>query len=190
MNELTDKQKKIFSYISHCIKTSGIPPSIREIAAHFRYKSHGTVQDHLEALKKKGFIESLASVARGIKLRHQGIPFVGYVQAGTPTAENFDVYSYIDLGMRGDLCALRVKGDSMKDAGILEGDIVVAQKNPSSARSGDIVIAGSGDEVTVKYLRRRRGKYLLAPANKNYKEIEVDEGHTILGKVLFVLRKY
>ena len=193
MEELTKTQGSVLKYIARQIKRNGIAPTIREIAKEFGYRSLGTVQDHLKALTRKGHLEITGSISRGLKVKQSGIPMVGYVQAGHPASENFNVYDYVtDFGIsdQGELCALNIKGDSMKDAGILEGDIVIARKNPRSVKNNDIVIAEVAGEVTVKTFSKKGSKPVLLPANRNYKPIAVTEDTQIIGKVISIIRKY
>ncbi len=194
--QLTPKQKQVLQYIFECIKEKQLPPTLREIAAEFKFSSTGTVRDHLRALVRKGFIKIEEGKSRAIELVQEAlfqIPVIGKVQAGAPilAVENLD--GYLDLKEvifpDKDIFALKVKGDSMRNAGILEEDFVLVRKQEMAA-VGEIVIALIGDEVTVKRLAKREGKYFLDPANKNYQPIPVDEKISILGVVIHVVRKY
>lgn len=193
---LTQKQKQVLEYIFTCIKDKQLPPTIREIAEEFKFSSTGTVRDHLKALVTKGFIKIEEGKSRAIELVQTAlfqIPVIGRVQAGAPilAVENLD--GYLDLKEvifpDKDVFGLKVKGDSMRNAGILEEDFVLVRKQ-EMASVGEIVIAMIGDEVTVKRLAKRDGSYFLDPANKNFQPIPVDENVSILGVVIHVVRKY
>lgn len=195
MRLLSPKQKEVFSFIRESILRKNLPPTLREIAVHFGFSSTGTVRDYLESLCKKGYIKLNPRRARAIELikGSSGIPVLGRVSAGHPKLAEEDIEGYIgvdELMIPGEgVFALRVKGDSMSGAGILEGDIVVVRRL-QKADEGDIVVALIHDEATVKFFRRRGKKYVLAPANDQYKEIVFGESFCILGKVITVIRKY
>lgn len=195
MRLLSPKQKEVFGFIRESIRKRNMPPTLREIAAHFGFSSTGTVRDYLESLCKKGYIKLNPRRARAIELIKGsfGIPVLGRVPAGNPNLaeENLEGYVGFDELMNSgeDVFALRVKGDSMRGAGILEGDIVVVRRR-QKADDGDIVVALIHDEATVKFFRRRGKKYVLAPANDQYKEIVFGESFCIIGKVISVIRKY
>lgn len=196
MDELTTKQQKVLEFIRTQIKKLGAPPTIREIGERFGFNSTGTVRDYLNALEKKGFIKLGERKSRCIELVRsltQGIPILGMVRAGEPNTAVEDIEGYIDLEefqphLQSDVFALRVKGDSMIDAGLHEGDLVIVRRQ-STALTGEIVVALiNSDEATVKYIRKKEGKIYLDPANKNYKPIFGE--FTIIGKVIAVFRKY
>jgi repressor LexA len=169
---------------------------VREIGEKFKFSSTGTVRDYLRALTRKGYIKLSERKSRGIELIRsltQGIPILGRVAAGEPNLAVEDIEGYIDLEefqphLASDVFALRVKGDSMIDAGIHEGDLVIV-KRQGTALTGQIVVALiNSDEATVKYIKQKDGKIYLQPANAKYKPIFAE--FTIIGKVIAVFRKY
>ena len=195
--ELTPKQRQAFEFITEKTK-AGIPPTIREIAAHMGFSSTGTVRDYLKALKRKGYIRQGRRLARSIEvLKHNltRIPILAGIPAGEPNMAHEDIEGYVELNdlvarraQQKDIFALRVKGDSMVDAGILSGDIAIIKKQPS-ANDGDIVAALlENNEATLKRLRITKEKPYLEPANKNYKPIHKE--FQIIGKLINILRKY
>jgi len=209
-------QEKILTFIRGYIDTHHMPPTMREIQDHCGFSAIGTIQYHLKNLAHAGFLEIKPRLSRGIILRDraQGIPIIGRVPAG-PTQLAFEhVEGYISsiqdepkpasaeirsqplpahqtMGPEGrGLFALRVRGDSMTGAGILDNDLVIVQPQ-SSAKNGDIVVARlAQDEVTVKKLVRKPGVIQLAPENPKYKPLPVDENTEIVGKVIRVVRHY
>ncbi len=195
--ELTHKQRKAFEFITEKTK-SGIPPTIREIASHMGFSSTGTVRDYLKALKRKGYIRQGKRLARSIEvLKHNltRIPILAGIPAGEPNTAYEDIEGYVELNdllarkaIQKDVFALRVKGDSMVDAGILNGDIAIIKKQPS-ANDGDIVAALlENNEATLKRLRLNKDKPFLEPANTSYKPIHKE--FKIIGKLINILRKY
>jgi len=209
MQGLTPKQEHVLAFIRERILRASRAPTIREIAGRFGFSSTGTVRDYLGALQKKGFLRLSALKARAIELTDVacGIPVAGRVSAGPLQPALEDIESYLRpediVPLRtnpGDsvVFGLRVKGESMVGKGILEGDIVVVQRQPR-ADDGDIVVALFSDEATVKTLRRRKesgGKshgsrgWVLEPANPKYRPIPCDEHTVIVGKVIRVIRSY
>jgi repressor LexA len=195
MRELSVKQREILQFIRDSIGSSSRAPTIREIAAHFGFSSTGTVRDYLAALSRKGYLKLNRHKARAIELNRQlfSIPVLGRVAAGSPQLAVEDIEGYIDPGEfdnpGGDLFALRVKGDSMREAGILEGDIVVVRRQAKAAH-GDIVVALLGEEATVKVFTVRGRKFFLCPRNSRYKDIPCTDSTKIIGKVISVIRRY
>jgi repressor LexA len=194
MERLTPKQKSVLDFIRERVSAAGLPPTLREIGSHFGFASTGTVRDHLAALARKGYLTLTRQKARAIELdsRVFGIPILGRVQAGEPKLAEQDIEGYLEPYVwAGDerLFALKVKGDSMKDAGILEGDTVVVRKQ-AKAEQGEIVVAIIGDEATVKRFGRKGGRYFLFPANDAFGPIPVTRETAVLGKVVTVLRNY
>ncbi len=193
MEKLTPKQKKVLDFI----KGQGIPPTIREIAKALGFSSTGTVRDYLSALQKKGYLNKGAHMARGIELNENTfkIPILGTIPAGKPATAYEHIEGYVDandlyLGRlsQDDVFALRVKGDSMIEAGIMDGDIAIIKKQPV-AENDDIVAALLADnEVTLKRLKHKERKYHLEPANKDYPPIF--EQFTVMGRLIAVVRKY
>ena len=193
MKELTSKQNRVLKFITERIREN-IPPTIREIGEHMGFKSTGTVRDYLKALENKGYLKRESNISRSIELLRdtlRKIPILGSIPAGGPDLayENIEGYVEVDdvLAGKPDLFALKVKGDSMVDAGILDGDIAIIRKQ-SSAYKGDIVAALIGDEATLKRLRQTKESTYLEAANKNYPPIFED--FTIIGKLITIVRKY
>ncbi len=191
--ELTKRQQQILDYIYDYAREAGYPPTIRQIGAFFGIKSPNGVADHLKALEKKGEIRLHKNTARGIELLKspkKGIPLVGRIAAGAPllAAENIEDFITIErmFPFDGRCFALRVKGDSMKDSGILDGDIVVV-KSQSVAANGDIVVAIIDDEATVKYFYREKKSIRLQPANDSFAPIFTKKVE-IRGIVIGVIR--
>ena len=197
MVELTPKQKQVLDFIRQK-SAQGIPPTIREIAAQFKVSSTGTVRDYLTALQKKGYLKINQKISRGIELlRHPlKIPILGNIPAGYPQDAFEDIQGYVDLEgifpveRAGEgIFALRVKGESMVEAGIMDGDLAVIRRQ-SLAAEGEIVAAilEGNNEVTLKRLRRKGSQVFLEPANPHFAPIYAD--FNILGKLITILRKY
>jgi repressor LexA len=178
MKALTPRQAEILQIIRDTIAETGFPPTRAEIARMLDFASPNAAEEHLRALERKGMIEILDGTARGLRLKEAaGLPLVGRVAAGSPIlAEEHIVGRYaVDPHLfrpRADYL-LKVRGMSMRDAGILDGDILAVHKT-EDARSGQIVVARLHDEVTVKRLRRRGGTVELLPENPEFKPIVVD----------------
>ena len=199
IKDLTKKQKEVLLFIQDKIREEGIPPTIREIGRNFGFASTGTVRDYLNNLKKKGYIRITPKKSRSIELiRRLGfrIPILGQVMAGPPDLAFEEVEGYLDLDDYSsrydkDVFALRIKGDSMIDAGIFEGDLAIVRKQ-SAAQDGDFIVALIESEATVKRFRHktrnRDHKIWLEPANSNYSPIHKE--FSLIGKVVGVLRKY
>lgn len=196
MQQLSKMQQRIYDYIAACIRDQGYPPSVREIGEAVGLKSPSTVHFHLKRLEEAGVIEKGAGKGRAISLREaprpdDQVPVVGNVAAGSPILAEECIEDYLTFdtgGLTGEHFALRVRGESMRYAGILPGDLVVVHQQ-QDARSGEIVVALFEDEATVKTLRRRDGHTWLMPENPDYEPIDGD-GCTILGKVVAVVRRY
>ena len=193
---LTTKQKQVLKFIYQKIKNTQLPPTIREIGEQFGFSSTGTVRDYLNVLVRKGFIRISAHKSRAIELVKTNlfsIPILGRVHAGLPSLAVEEIEGYLDLDSLvfsdDSTFALRIRGDSMVDAGILPDDLVLVRKQ-KTAQLGDIVVALIHDEATVKYLRKYNRQFYLEPANSNYQFIPVNEDVTILGKVISVIRKF
>jgi len=178
MKELTPRQAEILQLIRDTIAETGFPPTRAEIARMLDFASPNAAEDHLRALERKGVIEILDGTARGLRLKEAlGLPLVGRVAAGSPIlAEEHIIGRYsVDPNLfrpRADYL-LKVRGMSMRDAGILDGDMLVVHKT-SEARSGQIVVARLHDEVTVKRLKRRGAQVELLPENPDFKPIAID----------------
>src|SRR5262245_23380318 len=180
MKELTPRQAEILQIIRDTIEETGFPPTRAEIARMLDFASPNAAEDHLRALERKGVIEILDGTARGLRLKESlGLPLVGRVAAGSPIlAEEHIVGRYsVDPGLfqpRADYL-LKVRGMSMRDAGILDGDLLAVHRT-REVRTGQIVVARLHDEVTVKRLRRRGNVVELLPENPEFKPIVVDPG--------------
>lgn len=196
MQTLTTRQQAVLEFITDAVRATGMPPSVREIAAHFRIASPKGVTDHLAALERKGYLHREPGQARNIRLTHapDAIPIVGTVAAGTPITalENHD--GRVDLPQlfgTNNLFAVRVKGDSMRDAGILEGDLVVVQKDARVEQNG-VGVAYVDGEATVKRVRKTTDGYDLIPENSAYQPIRIDpatDTFTLAGPVVGVIRR-
>jgi repressor LexA len=204
---LTDRQLAILTVIDEHMRARGYPPSVREIGEAVGLTSTSTVHAHLGTLQRLGYLRRDPTKPRAIEVRYDAnsgmhaerrpvrhVPLVGDVAAGTDVLaqENIEELWPLpdDLTGDGQLFMLRVRGDSMIEAGIFDGDYVVARQQ-SEARKGDVVVAGiPGDEATVKGYSRKGGKIVLLPANARLQPIELDPADvTIYGKVVTVLRR-
>jgi repressor LexA len=204
---LTDRQRQILEIIDESMRDRGYPPSVREIGEAVGLTSPSTVHSHLNTLSKLGFLRRDPTKPRAIEVRYdpnsgavlerrpaRHVPLVGDVAAGTDVLAQENVEEILplpaDFTGDGDLFMLRVRGESMIEAGILDGDFVVARAQ-RTANKGDIVVAGiPGEEATVKTYTRTGGKVTLLPANPAMDPIELDAGDvTIYGKVVTVLRR-
>jgi len=204
MKTLTDEQSRIFDFLVESVERLGAPPTIREIAAHFGYRSINNVRQHLRLIAQKGYIRLARGKARGIEIavgvKHaleEGtqVPLVGMVPAGKPVTavENIDGYITLDHNMfRGEgLFTLRVRGDSMQDAGVLDGDIAIVRQQ-RTAHDGDIVVVMIDDEATLKRYFHRGDHIVLHPENERYEDIIVTSTKevAVVGKMVGVIRKY
>ena len=206
MTELTDRQRQVLEFIDAEVRERGYPPSVREIGEAVGLSSSSTVHAHLAALQDKGFLTRDPTKPRALELHYESgsgsaverrpvrhIPLVGDVAAGTGVLAEQHIEETIpmpeDFTGAGQLFMLRVRGESMIDAGILDGDYVVVKQQPS-AEPGEVVVAGiPGEEATVKTFSRRRGKIVLQPANPRMDEMVFDPSDiTIYGKVVSLLR--
>ena len=208
---LTKRQQQIFDFILSNIDKFGYPPTIPEIQHKFSFKSPNAVQDHLEALERKGYVARRPHKSRGLEILNGKIsknnttapdgnitevPIVGSVAAGTPilAQENIEGSIFVDKiiseSSRG-MFALRIKGASMVNAGILDGDFVLVHQQPT-AEQGDIVVAMIEDEATVKRFYKDKNGIKLKPENDTMKPIFIDPKENdvkIIGKVQGVIRK-
>lgn len=194
MPQLTARQRQILDWIRGYLEATGMPPTRAEIAAGLGFSTPSSAEDHLQALARKGAIEMLPGASRGLRLKDmpglpmQGsLPLVGRVAAGNPllAAENIESHYRVDptlFSPRADYL-LRVRGHSMQDAGILDGDLLAVHRT-SEARNGQIVVARiagpGGDEVTVKRYRKRGREIVLMPENSAYEPIVIDPRTTPL----------
>jgi repressor LexA len=204
---LSGKRRQILEYIGDCLRTRGYPPSVREIGEAVGLTSSATVHSHLALLQREGYLQRDPTKPRAIQVRYEPssqvamaagpvrhVPLVGEVAAGTGVLAQENVEEIValpeDFTGSGSLFMLRVRGESMIEAGIFDGDYVVVRQQPD-AENGDIVVAGiPGDEATVKTFARRRGKVVLTPANPALSPMELaPEDVTLFGKVVTVLRR-
>jgi repressor LexA len=209
MTDLTDRQRQVLEFIDVELRTRGYPPSVREIGEAVGLSSSSTVHAHLAALQEKGYLTRDPTKPRALEVHFESgsgaaverrparhVPLVGDVAAGTGVlaAENIEETLPVPEDFTGsgggDLFMARVRGDSMIDAGILDGDYVVARQQ-ASAEPGDTVVAGiPGEEATVKTFLRRRGKIVLRPENPDLDDMVFDPADvTIYGRVVTVMRR-
>jgi len=212
-DQLTDRQEEILNFIKQFRSETGYPPTLREIGKKFDISSTFGVKRHLDALVKKGYLNIESNASRGISFQKDDdndnklnlfqlekdhgfkkIPVVGRVAAGSPilAEENIDGNIVIDSSftkMADDCFALKVKGDSMVNAGIFEGDVVVVSSKREPV-NGDIVVALINDEATVKTYENKNGKIRLIPQNDLYQPIEIlnKQEFKLAGKVVGVVR--
>ena len=200
MIKLSEKEQAVFNYLVKTINENGYAPSVRDIAAALGIKSTSSVHAYLHTLEKNGYISQEEGKRRTLRLcapyarLGNQVPLIGAITAGSPilAVENFE--GYVDLPWNSakysaeDLFALKVKGESMIEAGILDGDIVIVNKN-SFAENGTIVVALIGEEATVKTFYKEKGRFRLQPENKTMEPIIVDEV-TVLGRVVASFRQY
>ena len=178
MKELTPRQQQVLSLIREWIETTGLPPTRVEIAQHFGFSSPNAAEQHLKGLARKGALDLVPGMSRGIRLKGGGgLPVVGRVAAGSPilAQEHIERHVQVDAALfspRADYF-LRVQGMSMKDAGILDGDLLAVHRS-AVARAGQVVVARIGDEVTVKRFAKRGHTVQLLPQNPDFAPIEVD----------------
>jgi repressor LexA len=205
--DLTERQRQVLDFIDEEVRTRGYPPSVREIGDAVGLSSPSTVHAHLAALQDKGYLRRDPSKPRAIEValepttgaaierspvRH--VPLLGDVAAGTGVLAAEHVEDVLPLPAEftgnGELFMLRVRGDSMIDAGIFSGDYVVVRSQPD-ADNGDVVVAGiPGEEATVKTLLRKRGKIVLRPSNAGMHDLVFDADEVqVYGRVVTVLRR-
>ena len=206
MKKPTSKQAAILSFIEEYRDKYAISPSFRDIQERFQFSSPNAVSKHLHALKQKGYIHtqqgSRFSKARSIlptKRHEKRVPLVGKIVAGAPVESMENIEGRLDLSslgidnIGGNHFALKVKGDSMVNAHILEGDIVVIRKQPAVDSHAVAAVLWNG-EATLKYVRKQKNRILLVPANDSMKAIPVEPGNMetfqVLGRVVSVIRNY
>jgi len=199
MRELTPRQSQILDMIQDFINETGMPPTRAEIARELGFKSANAAEEHLRALQRKGVLELVPGASRGIQLKdslreQMGLPLVGRVAAGSPilAQEHIEAHYKLDSALFDPKphYLLRVHGMSMKDAGILDGDLVAVHRTPE-VRSRQIVVARLEDEVTVKRYRQDGAIVWLLPENAEFEPIQVDLAHQALvieGVVVGVIR--
>ena len=208
MTDLTPRQRQVLEFIDGEVRSRGYPPSVREIGEAIGLSSSSTVHAHLAALQDKGFLRRDPTKPRAIELHYESgsgqaierrpvrhVPLVGDVAAGTGVlaAENIEesIPMPEDFTGAGQLFMLRVRGESMIDAGILDGDYVVVRQQPT-AEPGEIIVAGiPGEEATVKTFLRQRGKVVLRPENPAMDDLVFEPADVeIYGKVVSLLRRF
>ena len=205
MKEITTQQQRVLDCIQVYLNKTGFPPTRADICKELGFKSPNSAETHLRALEKKGFISIESGTSRGISIIGSSsssaeiqdeYPVIGLVAAGSPTLATENIENKINcpnnfFDSQFDYF-LKVKGHSMKDAGIMEDDLVAVKKT-SEIKNGDIVIARIDDEVTIKYFKRKSQKVIeLEAANEDYKNIIIDlevEDFAIEGKSVGLLRK-
>ena len=199
MRQLTPRQKEILELIQSFIDEYGMPPTRADIAKELGFKSANAAEEHLRALQKKGVLELIPGASRGIQLKdslreQMGLPLVGRVAAGSPilAEEHIETHYRIDPALFNPKphYLLRVQGMSMRDAGILDGDLVAVHRTPE-VRSRQIVVARVDDEVTVKRYRQDGSVVWLLPENDEFEPIQVDlneQTMVIEGVVVGVIR--
>jgi repressor LexA len=182
MADLTARQTEVLDFIRTCVDGSGLPPTRAEIAAELGFRSANAAEEHLRALQRKGVIDLLPGASRGIQIKQElreapGLPIVGRVAAGSPilSEEHIEDRVRIDPSMFNPVphYLLRVQGMSMKDVGILDGDLVAVHRTPE-VRNRQIVVARLENEVTVKRYRHSGNTVWLMPENDDFSPIEVD----------------
>lgn len=200
MEKLTPKEQLVYDFIVDTIRREGYSPSVRDIAAAVNMKSTSTVHHYIGRLEEKGYIQKESGKSRTLRIEKaesdtaDRIPVLGRVAAGQPilATENFEGYVDYHVNKRryslDNLFALIIKGESMIEAGIMNGDTVIVERT-SYARNGDIVIALVGDEATCKEFYREEGHYRLQPRNSAMEPILVEEV-ILLGKVISCYRNY
>ena len=205
MAKLTRKQQEIYDFILSFTNEHGYPPSVREIGAAVGLKSPSTVHFHMKGLEEAGVIVKAEGKTRAISLPGVSlgpvaeeadplanrVPVVGNVAAGSPILAQECIEDYLTFdteGLSGEHFALRVRGESMLNAGILPGDLVVVHRQ-QEARNGEIVVALFEDEATVKTYQRKNGQVWLLPENPEYEPIDGTYAE-IIGKVVAVVRRY
>ena len=199
---LTKKQKLVLEYIQNYIRSEGISPTQREIKDHFELKSFGSVQRYLKYLKDAGFLTFNWNSKRGIELTENEkensntleIPILGKIAAGLPIEaidsgeETISIPVEISRNKK-NLFGLLVRGDSMIERGILDGDMAIIEHG-KSVSSGDIVAAVIDDEATLKIFKKETDSVMLLPANKNYRPIKVVNNLRVAGKLIGIIRTY
>jgi len=189
-----DRRDRIADFVRQYTRERGYAPSVREIGAAVGLKSTRAVKYHLDILVEQGVIERIAGRARSLRTsaRLDSLPLVGRIAAGSPVLAVENIESQVSLSRFQDCFLLRVQGESMSGAGIMDGDMVIVRRQPE-AHNGDIVVALLGDEATVKRFDRRGDRVTLLPENPDFKPIFVDrdlESFQVIGVVVGLLRNY
>lgn len=201
MEKLTERERRVYDFLCENIEKNGYSPSVRDIKTALAIKSTSTVHSYLERLDRKGYISKEQGKSRTVRIGEQksakgsvSVPVLGQVAAGIPilAEENFD--GYIEFSparqtdARGELFALLVRGESMIEAGIMDGDYVIVNRT-CYVDNGDIAVVMVGDEATVKTFYRENGQFRLQPQNSTMKPI-IAKDASILGKVIANVRYY
>jgi repressor LexA len=199
MKSLTEKQEVIFHFIQEKIREFGFPPTVREIGERFNITVKGAY-DHLKAIEKKGYIRCAQNKSRAIEILVKdevginavNIPLLGSIAAGSPVLAEENIEDYLSFPEsvfgKGVFFALRVKGDSMIDAGIHDGDIAIIRKQ-KTVNNGEVVAALIDDEATLKIFKKEKNRIKLLPANPAYEPLILNEVD-VLGKLTAVFRRY
>lgn len=203
MQKLTRRQQEVLETIIRMMQENEYPPTLKELADALGASSRNTAVKHLTVLDRKGYIRWEKNIARGIKIlesmglldgeAEQSLPLVGSVTAGLPMLAEENIERYVPapkhlLRSRGRHFMLRVQGESMKNAGIFDEDLVIV-RSQNSADVGDIVVALLDDKATVKRLAAKRGKRFLKAENPEFQDIHPDEEWTVQGKVVALMRE-
>src|SRR5690554_3613857 len=187
MTKLTERQQRVLDYVRSAIEDTGFPPTRVEIARELGFRSPNAAEEHLKALARKGAIEMIPGASRGIRLpadseaqnQEDGLPVIGQVAAGAPilAVENIEDHCRIspEFFKPSADYLLRVRGMSMKDIGILDGDLLAVHRT-TEVRNGQVVVARIGDEVTVKRFHKQGRKVSLIAENPDFAPIEIDLG--------------
>lgn len=197
--EINKKTQEVYEFTVEYVKNNGFPPSVREICAKLNIKSTATAYSYIERLKSKGLIDKYPQKKRAIKLSQTAtdfnainVPLIGVIRAGEPiyAVENLEGYYPLppDFNINGECFALRVKGDSMINAGIFDKDVIIVKKQ-NSAENGEIVVALTEDGATVKRLFIEKSRVVLHPENDAMEDLIYDEVQ-ILGTVKGLYRKF
>ena len=199
MKTLTEKQEMIFHYIQERIREFGFPPTVREIGDRFEITVKGAY-DHLKAIEKKGYIRCAQNKSRAIEILVKdeiethavNIPLLGRIAAGSPILAEENIEDYLSFPESafgsGEFFALRVRGDSMIDEGIHDGDIAII-KRQNTANNGELIAALVDNEATLKIFKKERGRIKLLPANPAYEPLVLNNVD-VLGKLAAVFRRY
>ncbi len=197
MGKIDNKLDELYLYIQKYIENNGFPPTVRDICKDLQIKSTATAHYYLNKLKERGLLEKPDDKKRALSIKNKfespiTVPLIGTVTAGTPilAVENFEGYYPIpqEFSTDGDLFMLKVKGDSMINAGIFDGDKIIVKKQ-ESANNGDIVVCLIDDSATVKRFFTKNGKIVLHPENDLMDDIILDDA-VILGLVVGLMRKF
>ena len=205
LKKLTPRQRQIYDYVRKSLEEIGSAPTLEEVCSHFSFKSVNSARQHLRLIEQKGYLKLLPGRARGIRLTHESVPtrstkivpLVGRIAAGNPIGAIEDIEATFQMPgnlWRGDeLFALRVRGNSMKDAGIFDGDIAIVNAQPVAA-NGEIAAIVIGEEITLKRFFRSKAGVRLQAENSNYSDLHFDRANMdaihIAGVLVGTLRTF